>query len=503
LREEAVNPPDYARLPAKFDKDRTTNNSTTTTDKEAKKREARTRRREARQAYKAAKDQAAPKPCTVAASPTPPKGKDMPPTPVQNPSPSQAPTRLAFTENLLEQMDLIVPALKVVMDSISQEVVPVTGEGKSAENTMAKFIGERGPTAKIARKTELQADIVRFRDVLVIFGESAPDITDSVKVKLKAAEEELEKATKNAPSQVHELKAVQEAKSSFELDAQERSDRRQKGAAKAHERKQDRHLHIQKLMDQLKIADASLSQMEDNNDEKHAAKSKLAMEADKKVLELFDARIAALSTPQRPPQDQAMNPGGQTGAAQGSNQLAIAPPPSGSLPQEPENPAQLREFRAKIEEYTARLRSGALKMQTEFDRDFNISEDQLPDHKTPTNVQMPIYGSLYKSLQQWSFAGASEPFDWETLNQLTGPDVKAWEVATFVLGEPILKNWFPSSTPANDALVPKKIVLMLIHCLSRLMAEFEKADTKLAIEALNTDGYKTIKTGAKRLRGSE
>jgi len=494
LKEEATNPPDFARLPAKFDRDRTANN-VNTTEKEQKKREARARKREARQTVRAAADKVIQKPCTVAASPNPAKGKDEASAPVSIPATSQAPTRLQISEKLYEQIDLLVPeAIKVITDSLYQEIAPTVAEGKSPESILSKLIGERGPTAKIARRAELQADIVRYRDALVIFspaGDSASEITDGIKLKLKAAEEALAKATKDAPSQDHELKAVQEARSSFEVAMQERLDRQQKGAAKALERKQARHLHIQKQRDQLKILEDGLSEMEKSNDEKHAAKQSMAMEADKKVLELFDIKIAALSSPQ--PQVPALTAGPQTAA--GVNPLAVATP----VPHEPETLAQIREYRLKIDELTAKLMSGASKVQAEFERAINLTEDELPIFKTPTKPQMPIYGALFKTMQQWSLRGANEPFDWETLDQLTGPDTKAWEVTVFVLGD-LLKRWYPNGAPMADDVVPKQLALTLIQCLTKLITEFEQAETKDAITALTMDGYEMVRLGVKRLR---
>ena len=156
------------------------------------------------------------------------------------------------------------------------------------------------------------------------------------------------------------------------------------------------------------------------------------------------------------------------------NQLAVGTP----LPQEPETLSQLREYRAKIGELTAKLMNGASRVQFEFDRAVTLSEDQLPALQTPAKPQMPMYGALFKTLQQWSIAGASEPFDWETMNQLSGPDTKAWDVAVFVLGD-LPKKWYPASPPANDDVVPKQVALTLIHCLTKLIAEFEQTETRL------------------------
>ena len=59
---------------------------------------------------------------------------------------------------------------------------------------------------------------------------------------------------------------------------------------------------------------------------------------------------------------------------------------------------------------------------------------------------------------------------------------------------------FPGCSLGSSHVVPKQFALTLIHCLTKLIAEFEQAETKDAIAALTTDGYEMVKPGAKRLR---
>jgi len=479
-KDTATNPPVFARLPQRFDKDHTMRNSDDTSKKEQHKRETRTRKREAR---KAAALTAKPPDRIVAAIP-PAEVK----TATQSSTPPKQPkAKLCLPDKVLEQIGLLLPdAAKVVLDNLAMEVVPTMPDCKAPENVMNKFIGERGPSAKLAKKEELQAEITRYESALVIFGEAGdPAIVESIKAKLKTAEDALAKATKDAPSQDHELKAVQEAKSSYEVFIQARKDREVKGAQKATERKTTRREHLKILKDQLTILENGLKEVEDENDKGHLQKTTAAAELDVKVLALFDQTIAALS-PAR------ANPGPST-SPQTQPALAILPPvPQDSLD-------QLEQYKKQIGELTALLQAGASKVQQEFDRSFVIAAAELPQTPKPSKEQMPIYGSLFSALQNWNVSGACQPFDWKALDQLTGPDVTAAQVASYVLGD-FLKKWYPDGEPGSDAVVPKQIGLLLVHLLNKLTGEFEQAETKEAISALTATNQDVMTNAAKRLR---
>jgi len=478
-KDTATNPPVYARLPQRFDQDHTMRNSDDTSKKEQLKREARTRKREAR---KAAALTARTPERTVAAIP-PPEVKAA----TQTASTTKPPkTKLNLPDEVLEQIGYLLPgAAKMVMDSLALEVVPTMPDAKAPENIMTKFIGERGPSAKLAKKEELQAEITRYESALVIFGEAGdPAIVESIKSKLKIAEDALAKATKDAPSQDHELKAVQEAKSSYEVFIQARKDREVKGAQKATERKKARHDHIKTLRDQLTNLENGLKVVEAENDKGHLQKSTAAAELDVKVIALLDQKIAALSP--------ARNGAGPAAVPQ-AQALALLPEvPVDSLD-------QLEQYKRQIAELSAKLQAGANKVQQEFDRSFVISASELPQTPKPSQEQMPIYGSLFTALQNWNVSGACQPFDWKALDQLTGPDVTAAQVANYVLGD-FLAKWYPDKEPNSDAVVPKQIGLLLVHLLNKLTAEFEQAETKEAISALTATNQDVMTNAAKRLR---
>ena len=76
--------------------------------------------------------------------------------------------------------------------------------------------------------------------------------------KQEAAESELSKLVKDAPSVDLEQKAVAEAKTSFELARQARKDRELRGNTKAAERMASRLEHLQGLKDQITKLEAGV-----------------------------------------------------------------------------------------------------------------------------------------------------------------------------------------------------------------------------------------------------
>jgi len=159
----------------------------------------------------------------------------------------------------------------------------------------------------------------------------------------------------------------------------------------------------------------------------------------------------------------------------------------------------LEQYKRQIAELTAKLQAGADKVQQEFDRAYTIAASELPQTPKPSKEQMPIYGSLFAALQNWNVSGACQPFDWKALDQLTGPDVTAAQVASYVMGD-FLKKWYPDKEPSSDAVVPKQIGLLLVHLLTKLTEEFEQAETKEAICALTATNKDAMTNAAKRLR---
>jgi len=280
------------------------------TEKELKKRESRARKRQEKAAKKARTSAAAPnvqvKPpsaptCTVAARPIPEEAPGPIAVAMAQAAPPQQPvppTRLQLPIDLVEQIPLLTPNLiKTVTDSLDFETVPAKYEGKRAEELFAKAMGDRGPAAKVAKVADLQATITRLNAVIEASkggGDLLADVEQSLKAKLEAAETQLLKAQKDAPSQLSELKAVMEAKSSFEVTVQERRDQRRRGADKAAERKAQRHAFIADVRAQLTALEKGLNFLEANNNADHAVRASAITAMDEQVTKLSNCSTTKL-----------------------------------------------------------------------------------------------------------------------------------------------------------------------------------------------------------------
>jgi len=282
-------------------------------------------------------------------------------------------SKLAIPDDLKARIPLLDDAmLKVVTDSLALELVPSQAEAKSPEAILIKTLGDRGPAAKVAKVSELQTSICAYKSMIITAqagGDSMNEVEVVLKEKLEAAEVALAKAQKDAPSQLSELKAVQESRSSYELTAQTRKDLQQKGLTKAGERKDIRHAHIRKLKEQLDLLDAGITKLEDENNAAHAARAAALNEVDNKVLALFDAKIAALHHP-APQVPVPVGPGPSDPLALPST-VPTVPVPS-SL-------AELEVARKQIQELQAKMQLAASIVVQQFEQRFEeIQVEMLP-----------------------------------------------------------------------------------------------------------------------------
>ena len=472
------------------------------TEKEKKKREARTKKRKdklaARQAWKnaaAPRDPIVPAPAPVAAIPSGAPGPVA--TAMTATASIAAPTvkysKLAIPDDLKARLPLLDDAmLKVVTDSLALELIPSQVEAKSPEAILIKTLGDRGPAANVAKVSELQTSIGAYKSMIITAqagGDSMSEMEVVLKEKLEATEVALTKAQKDAPSQLSELKAVQESRSSYELTAQTRKDLQQKGITKAGERKVVRHAYIRQLKEQLDLLDVGITKLEDENNAAHAARAATLNEVDNKVLALFDAKIAALQQPA---------PQGPIPAGPGpADQLAL---PSTAPPAPmPSTLAELEAARKQIEELQTKMQLAANIVVQQFEQRFEeIQVDMLPPTRVPEEKHLASMGSTYEVLNSWHIAGAGNPFDWDTLDTLVGPGLEAPSVARELLGDTLWKKWYPDALPGGAAVVLQQLALIIHQCLANIKQSFETAKEKIA--PLAVKGNAIVRDSSKRLR---
>ena len=522
-RAKAQNPPPHGKIVVVREKARDLNMGDGVTDKEAKKREARAKRRQKLTDFKKKKElenarvspavaQTPVEVCTVAVIPPGnaapgPIATAMPRAALSTSTSPTSSTKLTLPDELRVQIPLLLPnAAKTIVESLAQEGVPVALELKSPESIMAKTIGDRGPSAKVARVTELQTTIAKLKSMLETSsgsGEAMDDIEVALKAKLETAESALTKAQKDAPSQLSELKAVLEAKSSYEVSMQTRKDTQQRGVTKATERKAQRQKHIQALKDQVTALENGLTKLETVNNDAHAARAAAQTAVDTKVLALFDVKIAALQAtgtvqnqvpvgaqPQAPPPGGGQSSGGVLALASAPAQQSAAP---GTL-------AELEEYKKKFAALQAGMQKATYAFEQQFSRSFDdILPEMLPPTEIPESDMLTAYGSIYRNLQSWAVAGTNQPFDWEALDLMAGPSHDAVDVARKLLGG-VWDKWYKDEQPQPAAVVPRQFALHLMHCLNNVKQVFEGQEEKKAIDLLAAKGQEAIRASAKRLR---
>jgi len=490
-------------------------NANSVTDKESKKREARKKRRmEATKLRQSGRNATAasiapsnpkPSPSTVAAIPS----GEAAPGPVAeamaqcSKSQNQAnpSSRLALTEETQQLVQLLLPsAAKTIVTSLGQEIVPSLPEARSPEDIMIKAIGEKGPTAKVAKVTELQDTIVKLKSMLATSGggsEQLNEMESIISQKLEATEQALTKAQRDVPSQMSELKSVMEAKSTYELGIQTRKDQQARGVAKAKERKEARHKHIKDLRDQVILLEKAMIKLEDENDAAHEARAKANADTDSKVIGLFDKKIASLQAPSPGPAAA-----GQLAPAYLLAPLQALPPvlPTPEV-QAPNTLSELNDFKVRFEEMRLKLEAATGAMIRQFEATYaELTPDMLPAVEPPVGDTFTAYATIYDFLQQWKFGGAA-PFDWQSLDAAAGTSHSGIGVVQKLVGN-VWAKWYPEAAPGPATVVPRQLALTVEHCLSQFKVAYEASDQDVEIKELATRAAVVARESAKRLRSA-
>jgi len=508
----ATHPPANARLevtPKTTTRGHASNNDA---EKELKKKEARARRKQARADFKKSKsttNDAAPAkaPDTASEQPGPvalamAKAEDVAPA-----------RRLLLPDEVLKAIPLLLPgAADEIIKGLQKETKPGQPETRQPEVVLAKFLGDKGPVARVAKRDELMADISRLKAGITAMsagGEVAKGAVALLEQQLETAETTLAKLAKDSPSHDHEYKAICEAKSSYELSIQSRKDREARGELKAQERNRARGKFFRDLRDQITLLEQSALELVTTNNDKHLEKAMALSDLDTKVLELFDSKLKALEVAPLAPA-AAANPGYVMPAGPGQGviaPLALLPPVTAEsntlaeLAAAKLKIAQIEEeSRRAIEMLKEKVKEDDDKVHAEFNRNFDDALNHLPQVKIPEMEHLPAVGSLHLALQRWECSGASIPFDWESLKPIIGDKLDIVAVSMELMG-PAWKFWYQAGNPAPSWVVPRQVALLLLHCLNDIKNSFANQDKDKANKAAQ-DGIQFMREGAKRLRSA-
>jgi len=485
--------------------------------KENKKREARTQKRKLKNAARLAwnnkaadKDSATPAPAPVATATVARTEPVSPPRAVASTEPAQPRTssRLELPKPLQDQLPLLLPAaLKPILDLLALEITPAPLELRSPEEVLNKVIGERGPSAKVAKVVEHQGNIDKLKIMLLEAKSSGfTDVETMLQAKLDAAEAALTKAAKDAPSPLAEMKAMIEEKASYEVVIQARRDQQAKGATKASERKAQMKNHIAALKSELQALETGLDALTTENNKAHTERAQQMAELDSKVLAQFDVKIATLktsiaATPQPAVQAVAPPPTTATDSAAAASQaqvtaLALLSQPSD---QDIKSMKELEEARKTIASLTAKVAAASSKLQQEFEKHFDdIQATHLPAVGAPSAETLPVVGALHIALESWVLSGGNLPFEWDALKATAGGgDIV--KIIRCLMGS-VWDKWYGDEPPQGSWIVPRQFANILFHCLAKVNLAEEPAEKQKEAERLGIEGADAIRASTKRLR---
>jgi len=405
------------------------------------------------------------------------------PDPTPTTAPAQ-PAKLQLPEVLAKAIPRLMPeAIKDLLDSLAKEIVPSERELPSPEEAVAKLLDAKGPIAKASKLDEQTTHIAQLKSGLEKLkdgGDIMEDARACLRAKLATAEAAFAKLAKETPSQDYERKALVEFKSKYETGSQARKDNEARGQAKSAERKIFREACIQSLKDQVALLEAGITTLEAENDAKYAERTKAQEAQDAGVLKLLDAKIAAAKT-------QAPQPQTPTAAAAGSGQV-------GSMAEWESLRKQCADhatIQAKYEELTNAV-------QAQFNVHYEDATSLIPSETNPNAKYMPTLGAMYRALQRWMMSGANYPFDWTDFKPVIGEELKASDIAKELLGRAWHK-WYKGGTPAETDIIPKQVVLLVLHRLGQIKSVFE-ADLEEENEAKAQRSYDSMRDASKRPR---
>jgi len=482
LKAEATNPPATKRLA----KPAVTTAEPPKSKDEAKK-EKRARVKKAKQDRKATRPGSdGPASPTPAAQP-PPDGANK--TASADDQPAESTNRLALSKEVAESLELDALIQKITT-SLKAEVVPKDLEEKKPEEIMDKFLSYKGPTAKAQKRKETTDAIINLKQALISLEKGGVPLEPmAVKCKAEILENEalLAKLNKEAPTVDFENKAVAEAKAHFEVWMQTRKDREAKGAAVAKERVAQRTEFFTSLEEIVAKLKAEITNEVAANAKKHADRAKAMAEQDKKVIALFDAKLATLSPPAPPAPAVAPVLTGQSDQITSLAELTLVK-------------KRLEEIAAENARLNAIVAKADGDVHSEFDRSFEIPALDIPIAEVPDKENISSYGTLYCALAAWSRTGSVSPFDWESLRIQTinakGPSAPV--VVKSLLGD-LWKKWYPAD-PLPHHVVPRQVAQIAFGCLNGIKLKYESKthEDQVMKEAEST--YALMVESGKKLR---
>jgi len=402
--------------------------------------------------------------------------------------------KLSLPKWIIEEIPLILPALAPVLEGLEQEFLPQPPKDKSsAEEIVAKIIGDKAPCAKLAKKSALEADIRRYDAAILALGDSdsMAEEVEGLRTKLEATKVMLAKVAKATPSLVHEHVAIKEARTRYELGTQDRHDREQRGAAKGATRREERLKHVTMLKEQLAVAEAGLAEVEANHVKEYARRAEAAAELDAAVFRLLDARLAETEPP-----------GSESALAVNDAMTDVSGAPTAT--DTDKMMSELLETKRRCVELQRQLASAASVVHQAPElvtimKDFEsvvegVCADDLPQPCFPEDpAELAMYGHTWYLLNNWMSAGSHVPFTWEAFKGQASPEVDV--LVKRQMGHLWNKWYIDEARPAG--IVPRQLAFIMFRALEAMKGQYDAGGRERAATS-----YAVLRDSHKRLRAT-
>jgi len=403
-------------------------------------------------------------------------------------------TKLVLPKRIIEGIPLILPALAPVIEGLEQEYLPQPPKDKSsAEEIVAKIIGDKAPCAKLAKKSALEADIRRYEAAILALGDSdsMAEEVEGLRTKLDATRVMLAKVAKATPSLVHEHVAIKEARTRYELGTQDRLDREQRGAAKGATRRGERLKHVTALKEQLAVAEKALAEVEANHVKEFTLRAEAAAELDAAVFRLLDARLAETEPP-----------GFDSALAVNDAMTDFSATPDTT--DTDKIMSELLESKRRCAELQRQLASAASVVHqapqlATIMNDFEfvvegVCADDLPQPSIPEDPsELATYGHTWYLLNNWMSAGSHVPFTWEAFKGQASPEVDM--MVKRQMGQLWNKWYADDARPAG--IVPRQMAFIMFRALEAMKGQYDAGGRESAATS-----YAVLRDSHKRLRAT-
>jgi hypothetical protein len=427
---------------------------------------------------------------------------------------------LQFTQDAIDALELILPALDPVVASMAEEKVPDgCHQLTSSEDMLEKLLQGRKPVEMAAQKISLEDRVIKLQS-LIFAAEGVPLAVQALEKQLEEAQAELSTlaSTKKGHTEKSQLCALQQVLTDFRAEVQGREDVRTKAQEKTGLRQQERRKHFQLLREQLHYALADMEIVEEAAGAAYALleedtatrDAEVVTQLEQMVSDLLPSVNAASVDPsaksaeeaaeaEKAASEQAKAEAEAHFAAAAAADIVKAQEERSDLLNKMASLQQMVDEQAKKQEERKQNAKRLTDMKAAFEATIpNVTLADLPELEVPKGTALAKQGQLHWLLSNWHANGMKSAFTLGDLVKHTTLGKEAPDFIMKVLGTKWVE-WFPLQ-PLGSAIMPRQAAELIHQSLERLAGSWEKANQAQKTQEAARDSYAAMAGEAKRRR---